>query len=689
MPVCILLLSLVTWLEREGGGVEAHIDCVDPIDFVDWCSRFPSRFTAELFFFLCFSLPLCACRDSASKRHIPLVLRCAARIKSRGTNLDRRSLPPHVFTCLRRPPACPPPSRASYPTRTCNRRNATFLQKRVTSPGPLVHEWLAAVAQGGDSAAATAAAAADSEGASLPPLPQQQQQQQQQQQWPWLLVVVDIYGRAGRWAAAAEAFDSFLSSKTSASFGDDEDHLGSASASVSASAGSTADCFTRLPMPDELGGGGGGGSVSAPRGELSTAAAALPPGAWASLPSSALAHATTSYLKLGMAEEAAEVLSFLKAGLGVVSAPSSTAAAAAPAPDPAGLGNGSSSNTGSESRSGLEGEGGDGRRRDCGMTPPVGSSDPAWIEGTIRGFARLGGWDLAPAVLSPEIVGWVFSSEAGVGAGITSGGSGSGSGSGRGDGRLALAFESLEAFLESKLMAKRPAAGQVDGARACLELLRACRAGGAPEGDEQALVYAEALRWLSSPAQASTSGDGGDVAAGASKTAVGEQKDAPPPVVGAATRERFGDDYRAILRSRCESLPQEAVLRAIGRAWGATTEGQHAEEGGVRDAATERRRLAAFALYEAGVEANALPADGHWTSQSAGVLSLNYREYQMQDGAPLAALHLVLSDMRRKYAYEEPVSETQQRRAGGGGVPGACFDGPLSGLLDFGVHASG
>ena len=424
------------------------------------------------------------------------------------------------------------------------------------------------------------------------------------------MVVVDIYGRAGRWADAAEAFDAFAGISSSLS------DMSDLAPDPDTDLGSPGNTFARLPMPDELGGDG----VSV-RKRLS----ALPLEARASLHPSALVHATTSYLKLGMAEEAAEVLLFLKASL---EAAGGAAAAAG----------------GSRRVDGGDRQGGE--RTAPSLFTPAGSSDPAWIEGAVRGFARLGGWDLAPEVLSPGIVGWF------------SGGAGTADGS---DGRLALVFESLEAFLESKVLAKRPAPGQVEGSRACLELLKACRARGLLEGHEEALVYAEALRWLAAAAA------GGHAAAPES----GEQKSTP--LIDAATRERFGDDYRPMLRSRCENLPPEAVLQAIGRAW-ASDEQQSGGEGEsdgevegevegvtegerVSDPAKERRRFAAFALYEAGVEANALPEDGHWTSQSAGVMSLNYREYHMQHGAPLAALNLVLRDMRRKYAYEESVSD--------------------------------
>ncbi|CAN0479337.1 unnamed protein product, partial [Ectocarpus sp. 8 AP-2014] len=70
-------------------------------------------------------------------------------------------------------------------------------KEMVASPSPLVQEWLAADRQRIRDAAAAAAV-------EVPPshLPERQ--------WPWRLVAVDIYGRANRWPATAEAFDAFI-----------------------------------------------------------------------------------------------------------------------------------------------------------------------------------------------------------------------------------------------------------------------------------------------------------------------------------------------------------------------------------------------------------------------------------------------------------------------------------------------
>ncbi|CBJ30481.1 expressed unknown protein [Ectocarpus siliculosus] len=659
-------------------------------------------------------------------------------------------------------------------------------KEMVASPSSLVQEWLAADRQRIRDAAAAAAVETPP---SHPP----------ERQWPWRLVAVDIYGRANRWAAAAEAFDAFIGDMGFPSSrngrrrrrrrrrrsvegtaemeeeGEEEEEEEveeeeEEEAHVSARIAKP----TRLPLPEEFGGGAGGGGGKKKAGEFSSP---LPLQAWLSFHPSAIAHAITAYLKLGRVEEAAEVLSFLKAS---VRAGGATPAAGGLSPGYVG---------GSEEGGGYGGRAGS----DPSLSGPP-TVDPGWMEGTVRGFTRAGKWDMALEVLSTDIVAW-FSAETG---------GDRRSGDGGGGARLVAASESLEAFLEAKLEAKKPASGQVAGSKACLELLKVAAGaqrgvsgdGGAAiataaaaaataaeeendrpaasavavlapgsrgreqgwqreettpsataataaapspvarethgsdrvpgkgcdtpepgggdarvgkaEGDgsgssepvvdrhrQDALVYTEAIRWLLPGGRlAPDRADGGTTPEAAGG-------DIPAHLLPAI--ELFSDGCRSMLRSGCRSASQEAVLQTMCKVWGgAGGTAVAAEDAG--DATKERRRSASLALYEAGVESKALPADAHWASQSAGVLNLDCVDYQMHHGMPLAALNLVLSDMRRKYAYEETVERHVHPPQGDlvmitsvkGSWPaldnlkgilwllGSCrFDGPLDGDLEL------
>ncbi|CAN0206011.1 unnamed protein product, partial [Ectocarpus sp. 12 AP-2014] len=605
-------------------------------------------------------------------------------------------------------------------------------KEMVASPSPLVQEWLAADRRRIRDAAAAAVEAPPSH----PP----------ERQWPWRLVAVDIYGRAKRWAAAAEAFDAFIgemgfppsrdgrrrrrrrrrSVEGTAEMQEEREEEQEEQEQEEAHVSARIATPTRLPLPEEFGGGAGGGGGGKKAVEFSSP---LPLQAWSSFHPSAIAHAITAYLKLGRVGEAAEVLSFLKAS---VSAGGATHAAGGLSPGYVG---------GSEEGGGCGGRAGS----DPSLSDPP-AVDPGWMEGTVRGFARAGKWDMALEVLSTDIVAW-FSAE-------TGGDRRSGGGGGAG---LAAASESLEAFLEAKLEAKKPASGQVAGSKACLELLKvaagaqrgvsgdgdatiataaaaaataaeeendrpaasavavpaaalrgqeqgwqreettpsatAATAAAAPSpvarethgsdrvpgkrcdtpepvgGDarvgkaegggsgssepvvdrhrQDALVYTEAIRWLLPGGRLAPDRTDGD---GTTPEAAGG--DIPAHLLPAI--ELFSNGCRSMLRSGRRSASQEAVLQTICKVWGGTG-GTAAAAEDAGDATKERRRSAALALYEAGVESKTLPADAHWASQSAGVLNLDCMDYQMHHGMPLAALNLVLSDMRRKYAHEETV----------------------------------
>lgn len=460
-------------------------------------------------------------------------------------------------------------------------------------------------------------------------------------EWPWRLIVVDIYGRAGRWVKAADAFDAFVGE----SFG---------------KATSTNNHLGRLPLPDE------------PGGDLMTAdGAAAAAELWASSHPSPLAHAVTSYIKLSKVDGATRTLSFLRACL--------AAGSAECCGDPGR--NGKLSETDEEEL-------------------PLGPPDPAWLDVAVRGFGRLGRWDLAAAALSPEICEWVSADTE--------------ARSQRGDQEvverktLEVVLASLKSFLEHKGGVKRPAEGQVEGARACLEVLVGFEtdlfrgsgakddtglrptAVGATEAttseqfggyasersplplpssalpqrdvridDDKAsgkksdldvatetvkeqnrrAVYAEALRWLP------------DVEPKRDKAAW-----APEPLSRSA--ESLGDSnfddgadaasMALLLRCRSAGLTQEALLGVVRQAWL-----QDSLDGGADT--KERRRSAAFALYEAGMESGTLADDVHWTSTTAGVMDLYCRDYRESRAVPLAALNLVLTDMLRRHAYGQEV----------------------------------
>ncbi|CAM9591430.1 unnamed protein product [Pylaiella littoralis] len=597
-------------------------------------------------------------------------------------------------------------------------------QKAASPTSPLVQEWLAADVK----VLRAVAEAAASGSASRHPA--------DARQWPWRLVVVDIYGRASRWKEAAETFDAFLGEMTFLSAPGVERLTGSSSSSrhqrdrgaevgvQKAQARARKTTCVRLPMPDDFDSDGSGIGTSGgrydgdDRSETARGMSVLPLAGWVCFHPSALMHAATAYLKLGRVEEAAEVLSYLKASV----SPSVVSAAA---------GAGRKSDVGT-SRHGGRGSGGiedDGRRRGdvtssdlpaAVVCPP----DPAWIKGAVRGFARFGRWDLAREVLSAEIWNWLSlemettSKQSGSGSGSGGGSGGGGGGSGGG---LAPVVESLEAFLESKLEAKRQTPEQTAGSRACLELLKSIRASGLLGGGEgtdspaaaineegkkvasrggvrgrghdqpepssgaellrkpagtytmsvdqgqdrhrhrqaSSLAYTEALRWL---LPGEFGGPDGEVTAapGAGSSGEGPSPSHRPHASEGKSLSSSSKDCRSLLLSRCKNVSQEAVVQAIHRAWSPDghrreSEEEEEKEGADDDATKERRRDAAFALYEAGVESNAIPADAHWVSRSAGVLNLDCVDYQMHHGVPLAALNLVLNDMRQKYAYEESV----------------------------------
>lgn len=456
---------------------------------------------------------------------------------------------------------------------------------------------------------------------------------------------MDIYGRGGRWAEAADAFDAFVGE----SFGN------ATNANVS---------WGRLPLPEE------------PGGDLMTAdgeAAAVE--LWSSVHPSPLAHAVTAYIKLNKVDAAARTLSSLRTSL--------TAAASLDA----GYGDGDTDDPSRDSKS-------------CGEEEalPLGPPDPAWVAIAVRGFARMGRWDLITEVLCPEVCGWA-SDDAGPNGDERAGG-------------FQLVLSSLKSFLEHKSRVKKPVPGQVLGAKACLEIIEGIGGdlqgwagddvGGAQRGpvtetlgeaQEEVVVMVDGAseRSVGSSSTASVlhslhqglesvedrAFSSGEYSDGDTRRAVEQEQRAiyvealhwlmvvetegygPAPLGEASSSrsssEALREDYAAaddgaiarLLRSRAAALEHKAVLEAIRRAW---------KQDSFEDRGADRRRSAAFALYEAGVETGVVEEDMHWTSPTAGVLDLHCGDYRQNRAVPLAALHLVLKDMLRKYAFEQEVS---------------------------------
>lgn len=450
--------------------------------------------------------------------------------------------------------------------------------------------------------------------------------------------MVDIYGRGGRWAEAADAFDAFVGE----SFGN---------------ATNTNVSWGRLPLPEEP-----GGNLMTADGEA--AAAEL----WSSVHPSPLAHAVTAYIKLNRVDAAARTLSFLRTSL---------TAASSVGP---GRGDGDTDDSSS-----------------CGEEEelPLGPPDPAWVAIAVRGFARMGQWDLITEVLCPEVCGWA-SDDAGP------------NGSERA-GSFQLVLNSLKSFLEHKSRVKKPVPGQALGAKACLEIIEDIGGdirgwagdgvGGAQYqpgtealGDAQEEVVEggsgkstgssstlsvlhslhQGLESVEDPAFSSGEDSDGDMRRAVEQEQravyvealhwlmVVETEGYGPAPLGEAASSRSSseaprEDYAAaddgaiarLLRSRAAALENKAVLEAIRRAW---------KQDSLEGRGADRRRSAAFALYEAGVDTGVVEEDTHWTSATAGVLDLHCGDYRQNRAVALAALHLVLKDMLRKYAFEQEVS---------------------------------
>ncbi|CAN0243521.1 unnamed protein product [Laminaria digitata] len=182
-----------------------------------------------------------------------------------------------------------------------------------------------------------------------------------------------------------------------------------------------------------------------------------------------------------------------------------------------------------------------------------------------------------------------------------------------------------------------------------------CDAPSRGAGTRHAVACADALEWLPSLERER---EGGMAVAAAPAAAAAASRGGRSNSSGSSSSSNIDDDDGGhaptaatglLLRARCAALPPKAVLDAVRRAWA-----QDSFEG--EEAAKERRRSAAFALYEAGIEAGALAEDTHWASATAGVVDLDLSDYRGNEALPMAALNLVLIDMLRRYAFEEDVS---------------------------------
>lgn len=268
--------------------------------------------------------------------------------------------------------------------------------------------------------------------------------------WPPLAIVMDIYGRTGRWDEAAQAFEAYIAERAKAA---------AATARKAADAGKL-----REPDPSqgELGARYGAGERGNALAEIGSA-----PAPWSALQPAPFAYTTTAYLKLGRIDDAGLALMRLRATLRSGKDDQSLGAGDGGEgcyPDghaetlgPDDRGNASplvTSRAKSASYRRSPGSAGD---RDA----PLGLPDAAWVEASVRSFVRARRWDLAADALSPEMFGWLAAD-----AGKTD------DHDQTDQDALEKLRTSLEPFLHKKANVKRPPRGQKAGAAACLRALK-------------------------------------------------------------------------------------------------------------------------------------------------------------------------------------------------------------------------
>lgn len=518
--------------------------------------------------------------------------------------------------------------------------------------------------------------------------------------WPNLLIAMDIYGRAERWAEVVDAFSALA-------YG------------------------VNPPIKPP---GGSKKRLGRPKKKGSAKDHAVPPpiAPLAPLHPSPLAYAVTACLMFDQVEEAAAALSGIKVSLRSDAAKAGAVCGGGVPRTPSGVRMGVTPGKGVD--------GGDDDAESLAVQEEIradrfgadsteefvymgGHPDAAWVDSTVRAFLKADRPDLAAAVLSPEICEWacvdaVARDEIQQNAGE----------SGEED-RVRRAMEKLQqslgAFLEQEAGVKRLTNGSVEGAKRCAQALemaveavgasRSFTSSGSPKagttepattpetengdhadeslslgcpleaaaktkaieyvGEDEHLGYpleteveaedsehldkneslgcsleagsttadgngeartrtelvnAEALRWLSSPEIR------GEACGGLSAESA-EDTNSP----GGVTDE--------LLRSRIASLSAEIILATMRRAW-ASDSFRLKEE--IKDVG----KLAALALYEAGINAGKLSAGAQWASTAAGVVDLSGGHFSTSQAVGMGALNIVLRDMLRQYAYEEEVS---------------------------------
>lgn len=499
--------------------------------------------------------------------------------------------------------------------------------------------------------------------------------------WPNLLVVMDIYGCAGRWAEVLKAFQAISSASNTAGAGLD---CGSSSVSHRDAASQDRESIGVEPDVTAMTAGAEAGRPQAP----------LHPGP--------LAYAVTACINLVKVDEAAVALAYmldsLRSHRATAVAATTTRGGTPPTPDIVGgamAAGGENYSERIEARS-LNNEaeatitgsaGGDIGDRKVYVGESLGIQ---WLDATVRGFARADRWDLAIAVLSPEVCVWVS-----VGGDVHQ----VSDMVDRGDGRQGIQQLrlSLAPFFASILNAIPANPKQIEGATACLEALKTAMKlvdtgipldysseyvsvetrrsltveveategkelgtsksfPGQPEAGSTAecrearrreeSIYAEVLRCLSSAVVEYNPSWVARVTSNVFKPP--RRLVSPPPSAdpdGDYINLRRATDE--LIRSCIAGLPAATVLDAVRLAWESNE--CHGE---MRDVG----RHAALRLYEAGVHARTLSAGIQWVSATAGAVDLSTEFICSHEEIGVGALHVVLSDMLRRHAYDEEVS---------------------------------
>lgn len=520
--------------------------------------------------------------------------------------------------------------------------------------------------------------------------------------WPNLLVAIDVYGRAGRWAEVADAFSALAYGVTPHS---------TFPAGAKKRRGRPP---VKNPKKDDA---------------VPAAAAATP---LAPLHPSPLAYAVTACLKFDQVEEAAAALSGMQVSLrsdaakvgavrrgGIPRTSFGVRMGAAPGKGEDG-GDDDAESLAVQEEAFVD-------KVDADSTEEFGymggHPDAAWIDSTVRAFLKVDRPDLAAAVLSPEICRWACvdsvareeiqqnARESGEGDGVR--------------GVMEKLRQSLGRFLEKEAGAKRSTHGTVEGVKSCVQALelaveavgrsRSFSSSGSPQAgtvesagkpEAEDSEHADEEQSLRCPLEAVAEAEhsehvGEDQSLGCPLESVGKAEDSDnlgkdqslgcsleagsdtadgngeartrTELVNAEALRRltspeiqveacgelpaeFRQDANSsggvtdeLLRSRIAGLSADGILAAMRRAW-ASDSFRLDEE--IRDIG----KLAALAMYEAAVDAGKLSAGAQWASTAAGVVDLSGGHFSTSQAVGMGALNVVLKDMLRHYAYEKEVS---------------------------------